>query len=47
MSEVPIAGVQQAIRDLHGCESEYRSTTHVIQVFVDQGVWERYSEREL
>ena len=40
MSEVPIAGVQQAIRDLHNCESEYRSTTRVVQDFGDQGVWE-------
>ncbi len=40
MSKMPIAGVQQAIRDLHSCGSEYRSTTHVIQVFVDQEVWE-------
>ncbi len=40
MSEVPIAGVQQAIRDLHSCESEYRSTTRVVQDFGDQGVWE-------
>ncbi len=40
MSEVPIAGVQQAIRDLHSCHSEYRSTTRVVQDFGDQGVWE-------
>ncbi len=40
MSEVPIAGVQQAIRDLHSCGSEYRSTTRVVQDFGDQGVWE-------
>ncbi len=40
MSEVPIAGLKQAIRDLHRCESEYRSTTRVVQDFGDQGVWE-------
>ncbi len=40
MSEVPIAGVQQAIRDLHSCHSEYRSTTRVVQNLGDQGIWE-------
>jgi hypothetical protein len=40
MSEVPIEGAKQAIRDLHSCESEYRSTTRVVQDFGDQGVWE-------
>ncbi len=40
MSAVPIAGLKQAIRDLHSCESEYRSTTRVVQHFGDQGVWE-------
>ncbi len=40
MSEVPIAGLKQAIRDLHRCESGYRSTTRVVQDFGDQGAWE-------
>ena len=40
MSEVPIAGLKQAIRDLHSCASEYRSTTRVVQDFGDQGGWE-------
>ena len=40
MSEVPIAGVQQAIWDLHKCKSEYRSTTRVVQHFGGQQVWE-------
>ena len=39
MSEVPIAGLKQAIRDLHSCKSEYCSTTRVVQHFGGQEVW--------
>ncbi len=39
MSEVPIAELKKAIRRLHGCESEYRSKTRVVESFEGQR-WE-------
>ena len=40
MSEVPIAELKKAIRRLHGCESEYRSTTRVVKGLGGQRIWE-------
>ncbi len=39
MSEVPIAALKKAIWRLHGCESEYRSKTRVVESFEGQR-WE-------
>ncbi len=39
MSEVPIAALKKAIQRLYHCESEYRSTTRVVESFEGQR-WE-------
>ena len=35
-----IAKLQKAIRDLHGCESQYLETVPVKEMFQDKVVWE-------
>lgn len=40
MPEVNIESLQQAIRDLHGCESTWVKTVHVKETFQEQTVWE-------
>ena len=34
-----IARLKQAIRDLHGCESQYLETVPVIEVFQGKIIW--------
>ncbi len=40
MPEVPISQLQQAIRDLHGCDSDHLYTVHVIEDLEGLQVWE-------
>ena len=39
-SEAPYADLHQAIRDLHGCESEWIETMPIVETFEGQTVWE-------
>lgn len=41
MSDVsPVEALQEAIRNLHGCESAWLESVPVKEVFMDQPVWE-------
>jgi hypothetical protein len=39
MSEY-LANLQQAIKELHGCEAVHQSTEHVVEFFEGEKVWE-------
>ena len=40
MGDVPISQLQQAIKGLHGCDSEYVETIRVVEEFENTRVWE-------